>query len=189
MNTWDRDQYGKAWQFATIRHTGQTYGGRQPEQQITYINHLASVAMEITWVMQHSAHQYDADLAIACALLHDTLEDTPTSYEELQTEFGKKVADGVMALTKNIQLSKSEQMQDSLSRIKQQPKEVWLVKMADRVTNLYHPPYYWNDEKISSYLKEADVIYQALHSADALLAARLKEKMEQYSLFLKNKLS
>ena len=47
------------------------------------------------------------------------------------------------------------QMADSLARIKQQPKEVWLVKLADRSANLGKPPHYWSAEKILAYRQEA----------------------------------
>lgn len=50
---------------------------------------------------------------------------------------------------------KKLQMQDSLRRIKSQPREVWMVKMADRITNLQPPPGHWSEEKDSSRLKLA----------------------------------
>jgi (p)ppGpp synthase/HD superfamily hydrolase len=187
MNNWDQEKYIKAWDFATRYHAGQTYGGPKPEMRIDYLNHIGSVAMEIIWVMQSSSNNYNADLAIQCAILHDTLEDTEAKYDELKITFGKDVANGVMALTKNEKLpNKEEQMQDSLARIKQQPKEIAMVKMADRISNLYHPPYYWKNEKINLYLNEANLIYQELSEADELLAQRLKEKMELYRRFITN---
>jgi hypothetical protein len=51
---------------------------------------------------------------------------------------GNEIADGVIALSKNTILpSKEEQMKDSIARIKQQPKEVWMVKMCDRSTTTF----------------------------------------------------
>lgn len=184
-NAWNRDLFAKAWHFVTLKHSGQTYGGRLPEQQIEYINHLSSVAMEAMWVLGNSTETYDADLFVQCALLHDTLEDTATEYAELQEIFGPDVAAGVLALTKNKTLpGKNQQMLDSLQRIRQQPKEIWMVKMADRVTNLYHPPFYWDKNKIAAYRAEAQVIYDHLAEADALMAQRLAEKIEAYQVFL-----
>ena len=75
------------------------------------------------------------------------MEDTPATFEEISISFGLEVAEGVLALTKNQDLPKSEQMLDSLSRIKDQPKEVKAVKLADRITNLQEPPKYWNKSK------------------------------------------
>lgn len=183
-NSWNRDLYAKAWHFVTLKHSGQTYGGRLPEQQIEYINHLGSVAMEAMWVLAHSAESYHADLLVQCALLHDTLEDTTADYEELIATFGPSVAAGVLALTKNTNLAKQDQMLDSLQRIQAQPKEIWMVKMADRITNLYHPPHYWDKTKIAAYRSEAQVIYDHLATADALMAQRLAHKIEAYQQFL-----
>jgi (p)ppGpp synthase/HD superfamily hydrolase len=183
-NSWNRDLYAKAWHFVTLKHSGQTYGGRLPEQQIEYINHLSSVAMEAMWVLAHSTETYNADLLVQCALLHDTLEDTGTTFEELSATFGSAVAAGVLALTKNNDLPKANQMLDSLQRIQAQPKEIWMVKMADRITNLYHPPHYWDKPKIAAYRIEGQVIYDHLAPADALMAQRLADKIEAYQQFL-----
>jgi (p)ppGpp synthase/HD superfamily hydrolase len=107
------------------------------------------------------------------------------TYAELEKEFGKAVADGVMALTKNETLaSKQEQMLDSLERIKQQPKVVWAVKMADRISNLGEPPHYWKKEKRQKYQNEAKVILEHLGEANKLLAMRLQEKIDNYSKYI-----
>ena len=50
----------------------------------------------------------DRSLAIQLALLHDTIEDTKTTYEEIQNLFGSIVADGVKALTKDTALEKEK---------------------------------------------------------------------------------
>ena len=96
------------------------------------------------------------------------------------------MADGVQALSKNTSLpTKAEQMRDSLDRIRQQPAEIWMVKMADRITNLYHPPHYWNNEKILAYRDEAQLIHDELLTADFGLAQRLQAKINAYPQFLK----
>lgn len=147
MSNWSPEIYSKAWYFATIRHEGQTYGGSQPLLRVDYLNHIGSVGMEILWALSQTPG-CKGDLAVQCALLHDVIEDTSATYEEVKEEFGKQVADGVLALTKNEKLpAKEARMTDSLKRIRQQPKEVWMVKMADRISNLYAPPYYWNNTK------------------------------------------
>jgi GTP diphosphokinase / guanosine-3',5'-bis(diphosphate) 3'-diphosphatase len=71
-------------------------------------------------------------------------------------------------------------MADSLRRIKLQPREVWLVKLADRIVNLQPPPEHWQADKIAAYRAEARVILAALGEASPLLAARLAEKIEAY---------
>lgn len=185
MNTWNQDIYLKAWNFATRYHAGQTYGGILPDERIDYLNHIGSVAMEVMWAVSATPEPLNADLAIQCAILHDTIEDTEASYELLLNTFGKDVADGVLALTKNTDLDKADQMADSLNRIQQAHKEVAMVKLADRISNLFHPPYYWPNGKILAYAEEAQIIYDALHSANTLLAERLKLKIEQYPSFVR----
>ncbi len=176
----DIDSYQRAWEYVTLKHMGQTYGGRSADQQIPYINHLASVAAEVAWGTAGEP-AWDGGLAIQCALLHDVIEDTDATFDDVSERFGVAVARGVQALTKDERLgSSAERMQDSLRRIQQEPKEVWAVKLADRIANLYHPPFYWNDDKIAQYKIEARVILDALGSANAKLAARLENKIAAY---------
>lgn len=185
-NAWNREKYIKAWKFASRYHSGQKYGGSEEDEYIDYLNHIGMVCMEVIWALQHSQEEYDADLAIQCAILHDTIEDTKATFEEVKTHFGEKVAEGVLALSKNEKLeSKAEMMEDSLARIKMQSKEVWMVKLADRVSNLNAPPFYWNNKKKINYLEEAKFIYDALHTANTELAERLSEKINNYSIFIK----
>ena len=185
MNTWSRNKYLEAWYFAAQKHAGQTYGGAKEGQKIDYMAHIGAVVMEVIWVLQRSEEQHNADLIVQCAILHDTLEDTDSSYEEIKNKFGQEVAQGVLALSKDKKSGNSqEQMQDSLQRIKAQGKEICLVKMADRSSNLYKPPYYWAKNKIESYRLEAEFIYQELAQADKVMAERLKNRITDYAQFL-----
>ena len=182
------DVYAKAWEFSTLAHQGQLYGSKTEGVEVNYLNHIGSVAMEVICALQRSPIELNADLAIQCALLHDVIEDTKYSHEDLVSKFGKEVANGVLALTKNDELaSGSEKMNDSLSRIKTQPHEVWMVKMADRICNLQQPPHHWNDEKILYYQKEALIIYDSLKESDIYLSERLKNKILKYSDFTNSK--
>lgn len=185
MSNWNQDLYSKAWDLATKLHHGQTYGGKNEGERIDYINHISSVAMEIIWPLQFDT-EADGDLAVQCALLHDVIEDTETTFDIISDLFGNRVASGVLALSKNPELPKADQLADSLERIKQQPREIWMVKLADRITNLYHPPFYWNNEKILSYQSEATMILNALSSANQHLANRLEFKIDEYSKFLRS---
>jgi (p)ppGpp synthase/HD superfamily hydrolase len=71
-------------------------------------------------------------------------------------------------------------MADALRRIAEQPREVQMVKLGDRITNLEPPPPEWTVEKRREYLAEAETIYAALCGAHAGLAERLKAKMAAY---------
>ena len=184
MNRRDPDTYSKAWDFATKAHEGQSYGGPEEGERVAYINHISSVAMEVIWAITDTQEKLNADLAIQCALLHDVVEDTEYEFADIKRLFGENVANGVAALSKNETLpTKEEQMRDSLERIKHQPKEVWMVKMADRITNLYHPPFYWKSDKILKYCEESKVIYDELSDANTKLAKRLAEKIRDYPKF------
>lgn len=182
---WSQDSYLKAWHFATRAHGDQTYKGSLPGEVRPYINHLGSVAMELIWVLPYT-EGVDGNLAVQCALLHDVLEDTPTPYQDVLDAFGPAVAAGVQALTKDETLpGKQAQMEDSLARIRQQPREVWMVKLADRITNLSPPPFHWDEQKIAHYRDEAKMILDALGDANTLLAERLAQRIDNYGTYLK----
>lgn len=177
---WSIDELQEAWQLASRLHDGQKYGGQNDGEQIEYLNHIGSVTFEVLNAISQNK-EMNASLAIKCAILHDTIEDTEQSYQDVKKLFGEEVADGVMALTKNEKLDGKEKMMlDSLSRIKQQPKEVWAVKMADRICNLSAPPYYWTNDKIIKYRKEAQLIYNELKDGNQYLAQRLQRKIKDY---------
>jgi (p)ppGpp synthase/HD superfamily hydrolase len=180
-NIWDRDKYLRAWHFASIHHTGQNYGGHNQDQYVDYLTHIGMVSMEVIWALQNSKDEYNANLAVQCAILHDTIEDTEINYQDLLNEFGKEVAAGVLALTKNKEVGTKElQMQDSLNRIKLQGPEIWMVKMADRISNLDGAPFYWDKQKIIKYRNEAQIIYDSLSKANNILAFRLKNRIDDY---------
>ena len=108
--------YQKAILLAAKKHAGQTITGTQ----LPYLVHVCNVAMEILIASQHSP-DFNVIGAVQVALLHDTIEDTETSYVELSEAFGEDIAAGVMALTKNEDLPKEAQMPDSLTRIQALP--------------------------------------------------------------------
>ena len=101
--------------FAASKHAEKNQ--KVPGTNLPYVVHISNVTMEILLANQISP-DFDLDFAIKLALLHDTLEDTSANFDEISKEFGLEVAQGVMALTKNEELPKSERMFDSLSRIK-----------------------------------------------------------------------
>ncbi len=181
---WEIDNTKEVWKLVTQMHSGQDYGGNQPNEKIDYINYIGSVVFALVSALRYH-NDIDEDLAVKCAMLHDAIEDTDFTYEDAKERFGQRVADGVLALTKNESLGdKKTQMLDSLERIKKQPKAVWMVKIADRITNLYAPPHYWNDMKKAKYREEAMLIHQELKDGSEYLANRLWEKIENYKKFI-----
>ncbi|MFM2135365.1 MAG: hypothetical protein RL021_765, partial [Bacteroidota bacterium] len=157
-----------AYQFA-IRFAAERHGANHqkvPGTNLPYLLHLSNVAMELLAAAGYMKRM-DLKLAVQVALLHDTLEDTGTSKSALKNKFGSEVADGVAALTKkkNKRLTKADKMIDSLERIKRQPREIWCVKLADRITNLQRPPSTWGLSKRKAYAVEAKQILDALRGA------------------------
>ncbi len=174
---WSADLYLAAWRYAGDMHGTQKITG----SELPYVVHVGAVAMEVIGALAMGSTADNPDLAVQCALLHDVIEDTPATFDDVAANFGLAVAQGVLALTKDATLpSKTMQMSDSLARIRQQPQEVWMVKLADRITNLQPPPAHWNADKIISYRQEAGVILSELGEANAWLALRLKAKIETY---------
>ena len=72
-------------------------------------------------------------------------------------------------------------MRDSLARIRQGRREVAIVKLADRITNLQRPPSHWSPEKRRAYLEEAREIREALSGVQPWLERRLSECMSAYA--------
>jgi len=171
--------YQKAMKFAGEKHKEQ----KVPGTASNYLLHISNVVMEVIFSYQEKS-DFDINYAIQLAILHDTLEDTETDFTELAEYFGEKVAIGVQALTKNDDLtSKKERMLDSLHRINALEKEVGLVKLADRITNLQEPPKHWVKDKIKNYLKEAELINKTLSNKNKYLNNRLQQKIREYKKY------
>jgi len=177
-STWSQEKYIKALRYAAEAHNGQTV----PGSDLPYVVHVTMVAMEVIAALGHE-DGLDGDLAVQCALLHDVIEDTRKTHADLAAVFGERVAEGVQALSKDDGLNnKQEKMADSLARIKQQPREIWMVKLADRITNLQPPPSHWSAEKIKRYREEAKVILNELGNVSPFLSKRLNGKLRVYPL-------
>lgn len=176
-----QDVYLKALNYAAKAH-----GKQETPNKLPYVTHITSVAMEVMNACEKSGlDEEKANLAISCALLHDTIEDTDVTYDDLYVDFSDEVADGVEALTKDKSLeSKQKQMQDSIEKLMNQPYEVQMVKLADRITNLSPPPAHWDNDKKRAYLKEASFILSCLKNSNIYLSQRLEEKMENYKSYI-----
>ena len=168
------DRYVEALRFAATAHAAQ----KVPGSEFPYLVHVASVAAEVIAAL---APGVDADLAVACALLHDTVEDTPTTHADLVARFGAAVADGVQALSKSEAIPKPDRMADSLRRIAAQPREIAMVKLADRITNLAPPPAHWSRDKRIAYRAEAVAIADALGHTGTSLDVRIRARIEAYA--------
>lgn len=176
MKNLDIDKYNKALFFAQKAHQNQKmkYPSDAP-----YILHCVGVASTALVASENdSTHNLDRNLIAQVALLHDTLEDTSTCFGELKKEFGDSVAKGVLALTKNENLTSYESMQDSINRIKQQPIEIAIVKLADRTFNLRCRVPSWSHEKQLSYIEEGKLILKELGYSSEFLSEKLQSNID-----------
>lgn len=181
--SFDPDRFKKALDFAATVHKDQFV----PGSGAPYLVHIVKVAMEVMVATEQDPAS-DRDLAVTCALLHDTIEDAPPEdrarvRSELVAAFGETVAGGVEALSKDETLPKADRMSDSLRRIQEGPREIWLVKLADRITNLEPPPARWTLEKRRGYVAEARTILDALGAASPGLTERFEIKLREYAAY------
>ena len=114
--------------LAARRHNGMARKGRGSEP---YINHLAEVAS----ILANVTDGADADL-IAAAWLHDTIEDTGTTREELAQKFGERVAALVVEVTDDMSLPKQERRQKQIENAPHKSPGAKLIKIADKISNI-----------------------------------------------------
>jgi (p)ppGpp synthase/HD superfamily hydrolase len=118
----------EAAEFAARRHTGQARKGRGNEP---YVNHLAEVAN----LLAAATEGKDAEL-VAAGWLHDTIEDTETTREELLQDFGRRVADLVAEVTDDMSLSKEQRRQRQIVEAPHKSPGAKLIKIADKISNI-----------------------------------------------------
>jgi (p)ppGpp synthase/HD superfamily hydrolase len=97
-----------------------------------YYSHVVRVAMTVMNVFGCSDRT-----AIAAALLHDTIEDTTTDFDDIKDRFGEEVARDVAALTKNMALPEREREDSYDAQLMTASWRAKLVKLADAYDNLH----------------------------------------------------
>ncbi|MFO0834344.1 MAG: HD domain-containing protein [Phycisphaerales bacterium] len=117
----------KAASFAARAHEGHT----RADGVTPYFSHV----VRVTLVLRHEYGCEDPE-AIAAALLHDTIEDTPTDYDDIAENFGDGVARIVAALTKSMILPEPEREVDYDQRLAAADWRARLIKLADVYDNL-----------------------------------------------------
>lgn len=137
----------KALNFAAHKHRDQR---RKDVEASPYINHPISLAN----ILCNEAHVTDINV-ICGALLHDTVEDTDTSPEELASEFGDTIRDIVMEVTDDKTLAKHVRKQNQIDHAAHASDQAKLVKLADKITNLRDvansPPTGWSLSRQQEY--------------------------------------
>lgn len=177
---------------ASILHKDQVRKGSVP---IPYVSHLFAVALIL---MDYTD---DEDVIIA-ALLHDTLEDTDYTAQELQEDFGGKVREYVEALTepqdnKDKNYSWLERKQHYAKHLRKAPKESLLIAAADKIHNMRSiVEEYYDDHarflsEFQGSLKDRVMMYQDIANAinrglDSKILDEFNHVFDEYKNFVTN---
>ncbi len=133
-----------------------------------YINHLAEVAR----LLADATDGDDLDLVLA-GLLHDTIEDTNTTFEELVTEFGAVVADLVAEVTDDKKLKKADRKRRQVETAPNKSDRAKMIKIADKTSNLRSinesPPSDWSLERKREYFEWARKVVAGCRGVNAKL--------------------
>lgn len=135
----------QALDFAAERHSAQR---RKGPDAAPYVNHLIEVAMLVANVGLVD----DVEVLIA-AVLHDVLEDTPTSSGELTERFGPRVCGFVQALSDDKALPRKRRRQITLEELPTVETLVKVIKLADLSSNIKLLPPNWSHERQLEYLE------------------------------------
>jgi guanosine-3',5'-bis(diphosphate) 3'-pyrophosphohydrolase len=161
----------KAAEFAAEKHRHQR---RKDAQASPYINHPIALAR----LLANEGGIADADVLCA-ALLHDTIEDTETTAEELRAEFGEVITAIVLEVTDDKSLSGPERKRLQVEHAPHASHQAKLVKLADKICNLrdllHAPPANWSLERKRAYFQWAGQVVAGVREAHAGLAAIFDE--------------
>jgi len=157
----------KAAQFAAEKHKNQR---RKDADASPYINHPLALASVLA--VEGGIENPDV---ICAALLHDTIEDTKTSAEELAGIFGGKVTGIVLEVTDNKNLDKAVRKEEQVRHAPHISAEAKLVKLADKICNLRDilasPPADWSAERKRTYFDWAARVVAGLRGVHPGLEA------------------
>jgi guanosine-3',5'-bis(diphosphate) 3'-pyrophosphohydrolase len=161
----------EAAELAARRHNGQRRKGRGEEP---YINHLAEVANMLSAVTNGE----DAEL-VAAGWLHDTIEDSETTHDELAQRFGLRVAGLVEECTDDMNLAKSERRQKQIEDAPKKSASAKLIKIADKVSNIrariFADPSKEQREDLADYVAWAKQVVAGCRGGNAALDALFDE--------------
>ena len=157
--------------FAAHKHRDQR---RKDKDASPYINHPIALA-KVLW---QEGGVRDAQV-IAAALLHDTLEDTETTWQELRGDFGEEIADVVLEVTDTKWIRKEVRKRLQVARAARSSDKAKLVKLADKICNVRdiaaHPPAGWALERKRQYFDWAKEVVDQIRGTHAELEQRFDE--------------
>ncbi len=126
MNSVEPKLWQRAASYAARAHNHQY----RKDKKTPFVAHPFRVAMVLRDIFGCGD-----EVAIATALLHDTIEDTRTDFDDIHKRFGREVADCVACMTKNMLLIEPEREEDYDNRLAKAPWQARIVKLADVYDN------------------------------------------------------
>jgi GTP diphosphokinase / guanosine-3',5'-bis(diphosphate) 3'-diphosphatase len=160
--------------FAAHKHRDQR---RKGTDQAPYINHL----IEVTDLLWRVGGVRDQNL-LAAAVLHDSIEDTQTTPDEIRAKFGQAVADLVQEVTDDKQLPKPERKRLQVEHARSKSPQAKQLKIADKISNVgdmrKYPPADWSQERVQEYLDWARQVVEGLRGVNPALEAEFDRLYE-----------
>lgn len=157
----------RAANYAARQHLGQVRKGERGEP---YVNHLTDVAA----LLAEATDGEDLVLLLG-GLLHDTVEDTGTTYADLEKLFGAEVAALVAEVTDDKSLPQSERKRLQVETTPHKSRRAKLLKIADKTSNLRglveSPPKGWSAARLSDYVDWAEQVVKSCRGLNADLEA------------------
>jgi guanosine-3',5'-bis(diphosphate) 3'-pyrophosphohydrolase len=161
--------------FSAEKHRNQR---RKDADASPYINHPIALAN----VLANEGGIANEDVLIA-ALLHDTIEDTQTTEQELRETFGDKITSIVLEVTDDKSLPKSERKLKQIEHAANASMDAKLVKLADKICNLRDmissPPKDWGLERRQEYFAWAESVIAGLRGTNSRLEKIFDELLSQ----------
>ncbi|WP_245524117.1 HD domain-containing protein [Methylobacterium nonmethylotrophicum] len=155
----------RAADFAARRHADQRRKGAAREP---YVNHLAEVAT----LLADTVDEPNAWL-VAAGWLHDTIEDTGTTHDELAGLFGSVIADLVAEVSDDKSLPKAERKRLQVERAPHKSQDAKAIKIADKISNLRSlassPPDDWDRTRVLAYVTWAESVVAGCRGTNAAL--------------------
>ena len=143
---------------------------RKDEEASPYINHPIQVAYILV--------QADVEdpIVLAAALLHDTIEDTKTTHDEIEIVFGHEIANIVAECSDDKSLDKLDRKQAQVDKAAHVSTRAKLVKLADKIANVSDidgaPPAGWSLERKREYYDWAKRVVDRMRGVHPKLEAR-----------------
>lgn len=168
MHVSDLARLLSALEFAAIWHRDQR---RKDAEASPYINHPIALAN----ILCSEGHVTEIDVLCA-AVLHDTVEDTATTPDELEAGFGSRVRRIVEEVSDDKSLPKQERKRLQIQHAAGASREAKLVKLADKIANLRditeRPPADWSLQRRQEYFDWAKAVVDELRGVSPELEQR-----------------